>query len=104
MTYEEFEEIISYMAKHYSRIHKAYEAKIDLLEFDDDIQTAISLLWKKILTKEGEDWLSWFLYDKDYIHGNLREDLKAWDESGKEICKDLKSLYEYLIQEKYFLV
>jgi predicted protein tyrosine phosphatase len=65
---------------------------------------AVSLLWKQVLTKEGIDWLDWFLYEKDYISGNLRKDLKAWDSDKKEICKDLKSLYKYLIKEKYFLV
>jgi predicted protein tyrosine phosphatase len=65
---------------------------------------AVSLLWKQVLTKEGIDWLDWFLYEKDYINGNLRKDLKAWDSDKKEICKDLKSLYKYLIKEKYFLV
>jgi hypothetical protein len=104
MTYEKFEEIISHMVKHYVRIHKAYEAKIDLLEFDDDIQTVVSLLWGQVLTKEGADWLSWFLYEKDYIHENLRADLKAWDEDGSEICGDLKALHAYLTREKYFRV
>jgi hypothetical protein len=65
---------------------------------------AVSLLWEQVLTKEGIDWLDWFLYEKDYISGNLRKDLKAWDSDKKEICKDLKSLYKYLIKEKYFLV
>jgi predicted protein tyrosine phosphatase len=65
---------------------------------------AVSLLWKQVLTKEGIDWLDWFLYEKDYISGNLRKDLKAWGSDKKEICKDLKSLYKYLIKEKYFLV
>ena len=104
MTYEKFEEIISHMVNHCSRTHKAYELKLDLLEFDDDIQMAVSLLWEQVLTKEGIDWLDWFLYEKDYISGNLRKDLKAWDSDKKEICKDLKSLYKYLIKEKYFLV
>jgi trans-2-enoyl-CoA reductase len=104
MTYEKFEEIISHMVNHCSRTHKAYELKLDLLEFDEDIQMAVSLLWKQVLTKEGIDWLDWFLYEKDYIHGNLRKDLKAWDADKKEICKDLKSLYKYLVKEKYFLV
>lgn len=104
MTYEKFEEIISCMVKHSNRINKAYDAKIDLLEFDEDIQTGVSLLWEQVLTKEGADWLSWFLYEKDYIHGNLREDLKAWDVDGSEICGDLKELHSYLTKEKYFLV
>jgi hypothetical protein len=104
MTYERFEEIISLMVKHYERINKAYEAKIDLLEFDDEIQKAILLLWESVLTSNGVDWLSWFLYEKDYIHGNLREDLKAWDENKEEICKDLPGLYEYLTKSGYFKV
>jgi len=104
MTYEKFEKIISCMVKHSEMINKAYDAKIDLLEFDDNIQTGVSLLWGQVLTKEGVDWLYWFLYEKDYIHSNLREDLKAWDADGTEICGDLKELHSYLIREKYFLV
>jgi hypothetical protein len=42
------------------------------------------------------------MYEKDYISGKIKKDFAATDESGKEICKDLKGLHEYLVTQMYF--
>ena len=103
MEYEQFEKIINLQSEHSKRLSELYKLRVDVLELCDELQTAISLLWDEILTVEGADWLSWFLYEKNYIGGELREDLTAWDENKKEICKDLPGLYEYLKESKYFI-
>jgi len=104
MEYEKFKKILDLQKEHDKRISDLYRLKVDLLETFDEMQTAISLLWDEILTEEGADWLSWFLYEKGYISDELREDLTAWDENKNEICKDLRGLYDYLKESNYFRV
>jgi hypothetical protein len=71
-------------------------------DFCDDQNKLINTLWGHILTIEGLDWFSWFMYEKNYISGKIKKHLTAKDESGKEICKDLKGLHEYLVTQMYF--
>ena len=103
MTFEEFKAIIDLMVDNSKRVDAIYDLKIDLLEFNDDNQQLVCLLWKQLLTEEGYDWLQWFLYEKNYIHdGKGRKEMNAWDENGKEICRNLKGTYTYLTKQKYF--
>ena len=103
MTFEEFKAIIDLMVDNSKRVDAIYDLKIDLLEFNDDNQQLVCLLWKQLLTTEGYDWLQWFLYEKNYIHdGKGRKEMNAWDENGKEICRNLKDTYTYLTKQKYF--
>ena len=60
-----------------------------------------TVLWANILTDQGHEWLSWYLYDKDGVSGNPRDDLKAHD-GKKEICKNIKDLHSYLKKNRYF--
>jgi len=103
MTFEDFKAIIDLMVDNSKRVRAIYDLKIDLLEFDDDNQRLISMLWRHILTEDGYEWLQWFLHEKNYIDDGVgRKELQAWDDSGKEICKNLKGLYTYLTKQKYF--
>ena len=104
MEYEQFEKIINLQSEHSKRLSELYKLRVDVLDLCDELQTAIILLWEEILTVEGADWLSWFLYEKNYIGGELRHDLTAWDSDKKEICKDLKGLYDYLKESNYFRI
>jgi len=103
MTFEEFKAIIDLMVDNSKRVDAIYDLKIDLLEFNDDNQQLVCLLWKQLLTKDGYDWLQWFLYEKNYISdGKGRKEMIAWDDDGKEICRNLKGTYTYLTKQKYF--
>ena len=102
MQYKEFKELVDLMIKHEKKINDAYKLNIDLIEFNDDQNKLINALWHQILTVDGVDWLSWFLYEKGYITGKIRKDFTAYDNSEKEICKDLKGLHEYLVIQMYF--
>lgn len=104
MTFEDFKEIIDTMVEHRKLVDQAYKLNIDLIDFCDNQSTTIDALWAQVLTVEGKDWLDWFLYEKDYISGDIRKDLRAYDESKKEICKDLKGLHDYLTKQNYFKV
>ena len=103
MTYKAFKQIIDLQIAHTQRVRAFYDLKLDLIETFEEQDRAVELLWKELLTEFGYDWLSWYLYEKDGISGKPRKDLKAWDKENKEICKDLKGLWKYLIKEEYFV-
>lgn len=102
MTLENFQKLLDYCAK-------AFEAEstlltefgIDLSSITDNHYRLVELLMDHTFTKEGVDWIHWFLYEKGYIDGDLKEDMKAWDEHNQEICQDVPRLYRYLKQHKY---
>lgn len=102
MEFEKLENIYNLLCKIRKKDSSLYKNGIDITEYSDDYHHIIKLLLEEILTKEGIDWLEWFLYEKDAISGNPREDMKAWDENKNEICKDLESLHSYLVSNSYY--
>lgn len=102
MTFENFKKILDLQAQSFQKSQKLYELGVDTIEFNSDLESAVSGLWSEILTEKGDDLLSWFLFEKDYISGELREDMKAWDENDNEICGTLEELYQYLMDNKMF--
>lgn len=102
MNFKEFEECIGYLIEMYNKNAEVYSRGVDLIEYWEPYEKAFSLLWAEILTEEGEDWLYWYLYEKDGITGNPREDMKAWDSDKKEICQNLENLHDYLMKSNYF--
>lgn len=101
MKYKKFKQIIDFQISHNNKMDEIYKCKIDLLDVMNDIQRAVEVLWEEVLTEDGAGWLNWYLYEKDGISGNPREDLTAND-NGVEICKDVKGLHEYLVKQDYF--
>ena len=73
-----------------------------MIDTFDEQEIAIQLLWREVLTEDGYDWLSWYLYEKDGISGKPRKHLQAWDENKIEICQNLKALWKYLIKGEHF--
>jgi len=104
MTYSKFKEIIDLMIKQNAKIHSAYDLKIDLIDFYDESDKTVHLLWSSILNEYGLDWLNWYLYEKNGISGTPDKKLTAHDLDGTEICKNVKGLYQYLTKYKYFKI
>ena len=102
MKYKKFKQIIDFQISHNNKMDEIYKCNIDLSDVMNDIQRAVEVLWEEVLTEDGNEWLNWYLYEKEGFSGNPREDLTANDKDGKEICKDLKGLHEFLVKEKYF--
>lgn len=98
MTYEKFEKIMLALNKSRQNTDLLYRHGVDITEITDHLQTIIEDLLGFIFTKEGKDWIEWFIYEKDF---GEREDIKAWDSDKNEIAYDIKSLYELLINEYY---
>ena len=101
MIYAEFKKIIDLQIKHSLKTDKLYKLGIDLFETFEEQEEVIDLLWKQVLTENGADWLSWYLYEKNGISGKPKKEMTAYD-AKVEICKDLKGLYNYLSKNKYF--
>ena len=100
-TYTEFKKIIDLQIAHSKKLDKLHDLGLDFVEVFVGQDTIIHLLWGQILTEHGEDWLNWYLYEKDGISGKPKKDMTA-DDNGKVICKDLKGTYNYLKENKYF--
>jgi len=116
MEYSQFAEIILRLKKHSENVDKAYKLKIDLIDFNDDLNRIIDILIKEIYGEEGYDWFTWFCYENDFgekdwsglpcysmvdgkmikIHevGEVR--FGAHDENGNPICHSIESTWEYL--------
>jgi len=101
MEYSKFKAFVDCLYDMSGRNREAYKIGLDLIDYTEPYDKAVTILLEEILTPEGNDWLSWFLYEKGGIDGNIRKDMKAWD-GKKEICKNLKGLHQYLIDNSYF--
>lgn len=44
-------------------------------------------------TEEGQDWISWWYFEKSIDPG-----LRAYDEEGNEICRTFDELYDHIKQ------
>ena len=104
MDFKDFKECIDNLIEMHRKSDEAYKLKIDILDYHDEYEKAVTILWSQILTDTGQDWLSWYLYEKNGISGKPRKDMQAWDENGKEICKNLKGLHSFLVESNYFRI
>ena len=101
MTLETFTKLLDNYTEAYSKSMAVSQLGINLDEYSEIFQKNTELLLGEVFTKEGVECIFWFLYEKDYIEGNLRDDMKAWDEHDQEICQDVPRLYRFLVQSEY---
>jgi hypothetical protein len=117
MTYESFLKVLLSLQKQDRVISKAYEMKIDIIDFVDPYHAIISVLIKEIYGEVGYEWFSWYCYDSEFGQrdwstqasykqkgdntieiehevGEVR--FGAYDEHGNPICYSHESLWEYL--------
>jgi len=95
MDFSVFEKIISDIKACSESERAIYKAGIDLINYSDSYNTIISLLLKAYYGKSGEEWISWFLYDR-----GEDDSYKAYDKEGNEICRNVKELWELVESEK----
>ena len=101
MTLETFTKLLDNYTEAYRKSMAVSLLGINLDEYSEIFQKNTELLLGEVFTEEGVEWIFWFLYEKDYIEGNLKDDMKAWDEHDQEICQDVPRLYRYLVQNKH---
>jgi hypothetical protein len=92
MKYETFEKLILELEGVSKRYSELYKLGVDLISYDEPVQRIISTLLLEIFSVEGKDWIDWYLYERPSFSG--KENGKAWDENGNEICYNIKSLWE----------
>ena len=78
---------------HNKRVDELYALKIDTVEFFNELGRANDLLWTEVLTENGDYHLCYYLYEMNGMYGT--PDLN-------EEYKDIKELYDYLIENKGF--
>ena len=93
MNYEKFKQIIDLQIAHNKRLNELYALKIDTVEFFSELFRVTDLLWEEILTENGDYHLCYYLYEMNGMYGT--PDLN-------EEYKDIKELYDYLIENKGF--
>ena len=93
MNYEKFKQIIDLQIAHNKRVNELYALKIDTVEFFNELGRANDLLWTEVLTENGDYHLCYYLYEMNGMYGT--PDLN-------EEYKDIKELYDYLIENKGF--
>jgi len=94
MKLEVFTEILNRLRKQSDKHDILYELDIDLINFSDDHASVINILLEVYYGKEGSDWISWYLWERDPL-GTIDQ---ATTNDGKPICYDIKSLWEEVEQ------
>lgn len=97
MQLEKFKELIEKLKDVSDRTSRAYEANVDLIEYNNTFHEVIHILLKEILTEDQLINFEWFIFEKDF---GRAKDMKTWDEKGKEILKDVEGLYNYIFLKK----
>jgi hypothetical protein len=93
MTLEELTHLLNLVDADNKRTRAAYKIGIDLFEFGESAQQVIDLLLKHVLNEDQYETLSWWMYEKDF---GRREDLQMWDKDGREVCRTVEELHQFL--------
>jgi hypothetical protein len=92
MNLNTFTTLIEGLEKRQEQKSRAYDLGIDMLNYDDDYNIDVERpLLLELFSKEGLDWIDWYLYERISCCG---ETLEAFDKDGEPICFDIPSLYD----------
>ena len=94
MKLEVFTEILNKLRKQSDKEHALYQLDVDVINFSDNYTTVIEILLQVYYGKEGADWISWYMWERDPV-GTIDQ---ATTNDGKPICYDVKSLWEEVEQ------
>ena len=94
MKLEVFTEILNKLKKQSDKQDALYDLDVDLINYSDDLNLVINILLEVYYGKEGADWISWYMWERD---PNGASD-QATTSDGKPICYDVKSLWEEVEQ------
>lgn len=97
MNYEVFLEVIRLLKEQATRIDKAYDSGIDLINFSDPVTSAVSHLIGAAYGKEGLETFQWWCYEKEW---GSRAELTMTCADGKLLCETELDLYNYLEENK----
>jgi hypothetical protein len=94
MKLEVFTEILNKLRKQSDKEHALYVLDIDTINFSDNYTSVINILLEVYYGKDGADWISWYLWERD----EDGDQYQATDKDGNAICYDDKSLWEEVEQ------
>jgi hypothetical protein len=94
MKLEVFEEILNKLRKQTNKQDALYALDVDLINYSDDHNSVINILLEVYYGKEGADWISWYMWERD----KNGDQYQATDKDGNAICYDDKSLWEEVEQ------
>lgn len=94
---EVFKEIVSKLKEQQESLDKAYKSGVDLINFVDPLESAISMLIGSIYGKECKETFDWWCYEKDW---GERIDLTMTDKDGNELCRTVEELHQYLEENR----
>lgn len=125
MKYADFLKVLLYYKKYSENISELHDIGIDFYEgkykLSSIVETIVDTTFASHYTKEGIDWINWFIYEADWgtkdfstqpcvgldENGNVtiiepagEVRWGAHDENGKPICHSYESLWEYIEQFK----
>ena len=90
MKREVFIHVLDKIRNKSNKIDELYALGIDLINFSDDSNEVINILLEVYYGKEGADWISWYLWERD-PDGALDQ---ATTSDGTPICYNDTSLWE----------
>ena len=106
MILSDFKKLIELSVESSKKTDTAFKIGLDLIDYNETHNQTISLLLNQILTPDGMDWYTWFMYEKGVVTDGVgREDLKAYEtinEEEVEIVSNIDDLFDYLKTNKYF--
>lgn len=95
MNLKKFSKLISNLQASFERTDKINDLGLNLLDYDELYYNIIDDLLEESFTREGADWIGWYLHDRFCLSQN--EPQKAFNKYGKEICYDIESLWKEVI-------
>jgi hypothetical protein len=91
MKLESFAYLIKNLKDSFEKDHEFYKLGLDISNISDPYSQIITHLLRVYYGESGEDWISWFLYERVDS-----DESQAWDEEKNPICYDIESLWKHV--------
>ena len=96
MTYEAFQQVILLLKKDSNKSNKLYKLGVDMFNINDELHQIITTLFRAHYSKDGEDMISWWLWEDTEkllydLEGNQINDLTKIEDLWKYIEEIRKS-------------
>ena len=109
MKLEVFTEILNRLRKQSDKEHALYVLDIDTINFSDNYTSVINILLEVYYGKDGADWISWYLWERDK-DGSLDQatdkdgnklTFVSLTEAGKFMKSDRHSIKDWCVMNKF---